>query len=119
MGTVIYQPRYVILRHLGKLFLEYTFQPGQYDQAFSCIVVVDDTEFDLAIALFENSRLKRTISLGQACISIDPYMKYLLRKGDNPRFTFGVWGDGMRVGALDAFAGTFAAQLFRGFALDF
>lgn len=71
MGTVIYQPRYVILRHLRKLLLEYTFQAGQYDQAFSCIVVVDDAEFDLAIALFENSRLGTTISLGQVRISID------------------------------------------------
>lgn len=46
-------------------------------------------------------------------------MEYLLRKGDNPRFILGVWGDSMRVGALDTFAGTLAAQLFRGFALDF
>ena len=57
MGPVVDQSRYVVFRHLGKLLLEDTFQASQDDRALTGVVVIDDSEFDIAIALFFDSRL--------------------------------------------------------------
>jgi len=57
MGSIVDQPRYVVLWHLWELLLEDAFQTSHYDQAFPSIVVVNDAEFDLAIALLYDSWL--------------------------------------------------------------
>ena len=54
MRPIVHKPGDVILRHFGELFLEYTLQSSQYDEAVARIVVVDDSEFDFSIALFDN-----------------------------------------------------------------
>lgn len=58
MRTVIDQSGNIVLWHFWKLFLEYALETSQDDQAFSPVVVVDDPEFDLAIALLNNRGLE-------------------------------------------------------------
>ena len=57
MGPVVNQSGYVVFRHLGQLLLEDTFQTGQYNKTFPAIVIVDNPEFDLAIALLRHGGL--------------------------------------------------------------
>lgn len=54
MGAIVDQPGYIVLRHLGKLLLEYAFEPRKDDKALALIVVVDHPELNLAIALFDH-----------------------------------------------------------------
>ena len=57
MGTVVDQSSYVVFRHLGKLFLKDAFETSQNYQTFPAIVVVDNPELDLAIALLRDGGL--------------------------------------------------------------
>jgi hypothetical protein len=57
MSSIVYQPRYIILRHLRQLLLEYAFQAGQNDSAVAFAVIVHNAEFDFTVAFFDHSRL--------------------------------------------------------------
>lgn len=57
MRPVIYQPSYIIFWHLGELFLEYALQSSKDDEAFPFTVIVHHAEFNLPIALLDDSRL--------------------------------------------------------------
>lgn len=59
MGAIIDQPGDIVLGHLGKLLLEYAFEPRKDDKALALIVVVDHPELNLAIALLDNCGLSR------------------------------------------------------------
>ena len=56
--TVIYQSCYIVLRHLRELLLKYAFKSGQDNDAVAAIVIIDDPELNIAIALLYNSRLQ-------------------------------------------------------------
>ena len=58
MRPIVHKPGYVILGHFGELFLEDTFQTSQNDEAVARIIIVDDSEFDFSIALFDNGWLE-------------------------------------------------------------
>ena len=57
MGAVIHETGYVVLGHLGQLFLEDALEAGENDGALSAPVVVDDAEFNFTIALLNDRRL--------------------------------------------------------------
>ena len=59
MCTVVDQPGYIILGHFWQLLLEYTFEASKYNETLPCVIVVNDPEFDLAIALLDNGGLRR------------------------------------------------------------
>jgi hypothetical protein len=63
MGAIIDQSGYIVFRHFRKLFLENAFETGQYDQAFSTIIVVDHSKLDVAIAFLLDSRLALSVRL--------------------------------------------------------
>lgn len=57
MRAVVDETSDVIFGHLGKLFLKQAFETCEDDRTLSRAVVVDDSEFDLAFAFFQNCRL--------------------------------------------------------------
>ncbi len=57
MCPVIDQPGYVVLGHFWKLLLKYAFKARQNDETLSFVVVINDSEFDLAIALLNDCGL--------------------------------------------------------------
>jgi hypothetical protein len=57
MCSVVHEARNIVLGHLGQLFLENALQACQDDGAFALPIVVDDSEFNLPIALFYDGRL--------------------------------------------------------------
>lgn len=57
MRPIVHQPGNVVLGHLRQLFLKDAFQPGEDDEAFTFVVVVDHSEFNLAIALLDDGGL--------------------------------------------------------------
>ena len=57
MCPVVYQPGYVVLRHLRQLFLKDTFESGKDDRGVIAAVVVHHVESNVAVAFFYNSRL--------------------------------------------------------------
>jgi hypothetical protein len=54
MRAIVYEPSDIVPRHLRKLFLEDVFQPRQDYGALPRVVIVDNTKFYVAIALFDN-----------------------------------------------------------------
>lgn len=63
VGAVVNQTRDVVFGHFGKLFLEDTFQTCEDDDRIAAVVVVDDSEFDLAVSFFLDGGLCRTTSV--------------------------------------------------------
>jgi len=63
MCAIVDESGYVILGHLWELFLEDALQASQNDQAFTLVIVVDDSEFDLAISFFDDCGLERVSKL--------------------------------------------------------
>jgi hypothetical protein len=63
MSSVVNKSRDVILGHFWELFLEDTFEAGQDDERFALVVVVDYSEFDFTIALFDDSGLEFIVSM--------------------------------------------------------
>ena len=57
MCPVIHQSGYVIFWHLRKLLLKDAFQPCQYYQALPFAIIIDYSEFDIAISFLRNRRL--------------------------------------------------------------
>ena len=57
MCSIVHQSRNIIFRHFRQLFLEDTFQTGEDDVGVVTAVVVDHSELDFAVALFDDSRL--------------------------------------------------------------
>lgn len=78
VSSIVNKSRNIILRHLGELFLKDAFEAGQNDERLALVVVVDYSEFDLAIALLNNSRLKRLLSA---------YVQILIKE----TYLFGKW----------------------------
>jgi len=65
MRPIVHQPRNIVFGHFRQLLLEYAFQASEDDQAFALVVVVDHSEFNLAVALFDNGGLfAPSISVG-------------------------------------------------------
>ena len=62
MRPIIDESSYVVLGHLGQLFLEYTFETSQYYHAFSFVVIIDHTKLDVTLPLFFNSRLLASLA---------------------------------------------------------
>lgn len=108
MGPIIHQASYIVFRHLWQLLLKNAFQASQDDEAFSPVVVVDNTEFDLAIALLCYSGL---LNLIRTRLSLEkPWRNaHLFGKRNDPRFAIGLWRNRMRVRVLDSLDGTFTA----------
>ena len=63
MCPIVDEPCYVVFRHFGELFLEDAFQASEDDAAFAATVVVDDSELDLVLALFDHGGLGRACQL--------------------------------------------------------
>lgn len=57
MSPIIHQSSYVIFRHLRKLLLKDAFKPCQDYQALSFAIVINHSEFDIAISFLHNRRL--------------------------------------------------------------
>ena len=57
MRAIVDQSGDIVLGHLGQLFLEYALKTRQDDGALPAPIVVDHSELDLAISLFDDSRL--------------------------------------------------------------
>lgn len=60
--TVVYQSCNIVLRHLGKLFLEDALEARQDNKTVVRSIVVDHAELNIASALFKNSGLFSTVS---------------------------------------------------------
>ena len=58
MSAIVNKSGNVILRHLWELFLKDALETGENYEGFALVVVVDYSEFDLAIALFDDGRLR-------------------------------------------------------------
>ena len=63
MCAIVDKASYVLLRHLGQLFLEDAFQPSKYDIALAGIVIVNHSELNVAMTLFDNGRLSNPVAL--------------------------------------------------------
>lgn len=57
MCPVIYQPGYVVFRHLRQLLLEDTFETSENDEALPFIVVIYDSKLYFSSTLFNDGRL--------------------------------------------------------------
>lgn len=57
MGSIVYESRDVVFGHFGELLLEDAFEACEDDERFALVVVVDYTEFDFAVALFNDGGL--------------------------------------------------------------
>lgn len=57
MGPIINQSSDVILRHLWKLLLEYTFEARQDYEALPFAVIIDHSKFNITIPFLCNRRL--------------------------------------------------------------
>ena len=57
MGAIVYEGGDVVFWHLRQLFLKDTFKACKDDEGFAFVVVVHYTEFDLAVALFDDGGL--------------------------------------------------------------
>lgn len=54
MCAIVDQAGYVVLGHLGELFLEDTFESCEDDKTLSLVVVINHAEFDLAISFLDD-----------------------------------------------------------------
>lgn len=57
MGPIVHQTSNVVFGHFGKLFLEDAFQTGQDDEVLTLVIIINHSEFNLSIALFDYCRL--------------------------------------------------------------
>jgi hypothetical protein len=58
MSAVVDESGDVVLGHLWELLLEDALETGENYEGFALVVVVDYSEFDLAITLFDDGRLR-------------------------------------------------------------
>ncbi|KAH0357224.1 histone acetyltransferase, partial [Aureobasidium melanogenum] len=76
MSAIVDETGNVVLGHLRQLFLEDTFEAGQDDVALVVAIVVDSSELDLAVALFDDGGfLGKGVGVGE----VDD-LKRLLRR---------------------------------------
>lgn len=57
MGTVVYQTGYIVLWHFGELLLENALEACEDDEALALVVIINNTELNLAISFLDNCRL--------------------------------------------------------------
>lgn len=58
MRAVIYQSCYIVLRHLRELLLKDALKSGQDNDAVAAIVIIDNSELNIPIALLYNGWLQ-------------------------------------------------------------
>ena len=61
MRAVIYQSCYIVLRHLRELLLEDALKSGQDNDAVAAVVIIDNSELNIPIALLYNSWLQMAL----------------------------------------------------------
>lgn len=59
MGSIVDESRDVVFGHFGELLLKDAFEACEDDERFALVVIVDDTEFDFAVALFNDGGLSK------------------------------------------------------------
>lgn len=74
MGSIVDESRDVVLGHFRELLLEDALEAGEDDEGFALVIVVDHAEFDFAIALLEDGRLEKKISIPKARLDRRRYM---------------------------------------------
>lgn len=57
MSAIIHEARDVVLGHLWKLFLKQILETREHDRITSAAIIVDHSEFDLAIMFLNHRRL--------------------------------------------------------------
>jgi hypothetical protein len=89
MCPVVYQPGYVIFRHLWQLLLEDAFQSCQDYKALPLTIIIDDAKLDLSPSFLKNGSLISGIprQFERKCKS-NAEVTYLLRKWDDPERLF-------------------------------
>jgi hypothetical protein len=63
MGSVVDESRNVVFGHFGELLLEDALEAGEDDERFALVIIVDNSEFNFAIALLEDGGLEKKISI--------------------------------------------------------
>ena len=80
MGTVVDQSGYIVLRHLGQLLLEDTFQTSQNNETFPAVIVVDNPKLDLAITLLRDGGLPLLVKCSRVPKELTRYYTPFLEK---------------------------------------
>lgn len=62
MWSIVDQSCNIVFRHLWQLFLKDAFQTCQNDKTVHVTIIIDDTEFDLSLPLFNDRGLSNDIS---------------------------------------------------------
>ena len=97
--------------------MKYTFEAGQYDKTLASIIVINNSEFNIAIAFFNDGGLRTIVC--QPRLPIDKLLEaYLFKERyDQSSLLVIFWRKRLRMRVLDALHVGFIVRLLNGLSL--